>query len=87
MGKQPTEQGYALWWSSRCKAAEGHFNVSAAMLISLQPPRMQAGSRFELQKAQRSQQLMKAGNPQHTHKEEVNDTLQALIDVKIKAAL
>uniref|UniRef100_A0A915J5E1 Uncharacterized protein n=1 Tax=Romanomermis culicivorax TaxID=13658 RepID=A0A915J5E1_ROMCU len=42
---------------------------------------------FELQRAQRSQQFMKAGNPQHTHKEEVNEALQALIDVKMKAAL
>uniref|UniRef100_A0A915JC63 Uncharacterized protein n=1 Tax=Romanomermis culicivorax TaxID=13658 RepID=A0A915JC63_ROMCU len=44
MGKQPTEQGYSSWWSSCCKAAEGRFNFLAAVLISLQPPRKQAGT-------------------------------------------
>uniref|UniRef100_A0A915KY23 Uncharacterized protein n=1 Tax=Romanomermis culicivorax TaxID=13658 RepID=A0A915KY23_ROMCU len=44
MGKQPTDQGYSQWWSSRCKAAEGRFNVSASILVSLQPPRKQAGT-------------------------------------------
>uniref|UniRef100_A0A915JL97 Uncharacterized protein n=1 Tax=Romanomermis culicivorax TaxID=13658 RepID=A0A915JL97_ROMCU len=41
----------------------------------------------KLQRAQMSQQLTKAGNPGHPSKQEVDKALQALIDIKIKAAL
>nr|UUG74175.1 MAG: hypothetical protein 1 [Wuchang romanomermis nematode virus 2] len=44
IGKQPTEQGFGLWWASRCRAAEGKFNIPATSMVILQPSKKHANA-------------------------------------------